>query len=480
MVLAGASPESPPNPVYTPDPFHCGRIVHVELGNPEHPEDAGSSHRRRRSPTSRRIAVLSIAVVLIVIVATLAGYYALHGTSGSTSPYPSPPAGWSTFRSAWATVSSTFAALSAGSFTLLYAAGVASDSPWSPPAILWAEEDPTNWSECAAQLSGISTLTFWNESAYPSSKAATVFTSGAAPLWTFVFRGEDTPTIVATWLTGKVVLNGALEPSSPCFSLSGPIEQVFTGFAGGSIDYSSYADSDVVAAKAVAAGALSPAASPGKVILYFAGPQNTPVTVYAGPSWVMDSAPCGWTAALGDSFEQTIYTFNSSSGQPTDFVANASWTCSDAYFELNMTNASISPPNSSGLYQDWSLSWSLLSSAVPTKWTVASLTTSMLLWHVLGAFPSAPAVCTSPSPNLSSCAPPSSGWYAVLTSAEGAWLDSYPTSANGTQWTISDLSVVPGDRILFVGAPGFSLGETFRPYFDTEPTVFGGAVVDPP
>jgi hypothetical protein len=98
---------------------------------------------------------------------------------------------------------------------MLYAEGVASDSPWSPPAVFWAEDPPGLPNACVAQLSGISTLTFWNESAYPNSSSPTVSTSGAAPLWTFVLHGAATPTFVASWLAGRVIPNGALQASSP-------------------------------------------------------------------------------------------------------------------------------------------------------------------------------------------------------------------------------------------------------------------------
>jgi hypothetical protein len=445
----------------------------------------------------RRLAVVAVAIVVVVVVATLSVYEVTRpGPSSSvraTAPYPPPPVGWATFDTAWANVSRAFAGFADGNWTVGFVEGAAADGPWSPPAVLWTEVDPLTWAECASQLSGVSTLTFWNASLYPFSNSADVFSSGAAPLWTFIFNGTGTSTFVATWLTGTVILNGVLGPASPCFGVSPPMNEVFQGASFDPVQPSVELDSNVIASAAIAEQhnasfshvAPVPVPPTPAFALYFPGPQSVPITIEAPDTWVVTYGQCGMAGQLGSGFTLTDYVFSGLSAAG-NLWASLDLTCADSYFTLNMTNSTVTnPPSSSGVYRGWNLTSEFLTSAVPAVWTASDLATTMLQWEVLGGasgnppIASAAALCGSSSINFSSCVPPSSGWYAVLLSPNGTWLDSYPSAANGTAWTIPWVHVADGDRIDFVGSPGFPTSAYFRTIFDTEPTVYAGASLGP-
>jgi hypothetical protein len=447
-----------------------------------------------RGPRNRRPALIAIAIAAILIAATFSGYAVSRKTSPSappTSPYPPPPADWATFHTAWSTVSQAFGAFAEGNWTIKFAEGAAADGPWSPSAVLWDQIPPALWDPCAAQLSGISTLTFWNASAYPYSDSPDVFSSGAAPLWTFIFNGTGTPTFVASWLAGHVLINGDLGTTSPCFSVGPPLNDVF---AGTSLDYvhpSTELDSNAIASAAIAEEPnasflhVAPVPSPPSpaFALYFPGPQSVPVTIIGPNLWVVDYGACGLPGQLSSNFTLTAYEFDAATASGGAW-SSIGLTCADSYYVLNMSrNALSNPPSSSGIYREWNLSSSFLTSAVPATWTASDLTTSIIHWWVVNGpgagatVPSSAAVCGFLSANLSKCTPPSSGWYAVLLSANGTWLDSYPTITNGTMWAVAGVHVADGDRIVLVGSAALPTTADFRTTFDTEPTVYAGAIV---
>jgi hypothetical protein len=447
--------------------------------------------RDARGRRRRRAVLLAIALAAVLIAATFSLYEGRNLTSSSAeAPYPPPPVGWATFHTAWSAVFQDFSGLAVGNWTIEFAEGAAADAPWSPPSVLWSSTPPSLWEPCAAQLSGVSTLTFWNASAYPYSDSPNTFSSGSAPLWTFVFNGSGTPLFVASWLAGEVIVNGALGPTSPCLNL-----YEFAGVSYEHVQPATEVDSNVIASAAISeernaaliGAAPVPTPSSPAFALYFPGIQFAPDTVNAPDLWVVDYGACGSPGQLGTNFSLTGYIFNATSAAGGDWLTSH-FTCADAYYDLNMTATAVpNPPIGSGLYREWALNSSFLTSAVPPVWTSTDLTTSLTHWEVVtppqvgvSSMTLAPtgAVCNSAAQNLSDCTPPTSGWYTVLLGPNSTWLDSYPSVSNGTGWSLPGVPIETGDRMLFVAAAGFPTGATFRTTFDTEPTVYAGAMLD--
>ena len=439
----------------------------------------------------RRISI-AIAIVVMVVAAGLS-VYVVTLPSSTTKPgahtYPPPPSGWTTFRSAWAAVSQAFEPFANGNWTVIFAEGVAADAPWSPPATLWYGISPAEWNPCAAQLSGISTLTFWNSSLYPASSSLNVFSSGAAPLWTFVFNGTGTSTFVASWFVGKTVINAVLGPGSPCLSVSSP-RNVFVKWPFDPVLPATESDSNAIASAAIAEEPnasflhVAPVPTPPQTAfaLYFPGPQFTPNLLLTGPVWSVEYGACGSPGQTGTAFTLTDYLFDALKAVGGEW-SSSTFGCADSLYNITMSRVlPASSPSPTGVYREWNLTPSFLTSAVPANLSLANLTTSWIQWRVGNPsdarnppVPPSAAVCRTPGSSISNCTPPSSGWYAVLLRPSGSLLDSYPDVANGTTWTVPMVHVSSADRILFVGASGFPTNTTIVSFQDAEPMVSAGA-----
>jgi len=259
------------------------------------------------------------------------------------------------------------------------------------------------------------------------------------------------------------------------------------------IDPSAEIDSNAVAAAAFASppspppdGVIPPPTPPSPVFAaYFPGLQFMPISRSGGSYWTIDYGECGMAGQVGTNFTISGYTFNATTAQGgLSFWSPTS--CYDSYYfvQMNQTRL-IAPPSPSGVYREWTLNDSFLSSAVPPTWSASNLTTSLLHWQVNSAaepfsfLPSAAAVCGPGNASITDCTPPAQGWYAVLLDPNGNWIDSYPTVPNGTGWSVLGAHVSSGDRILFVGAAGFPTdGSIGVPYWG-EPAVFVDQVLTP-
>lgn len=429
-------------------------------------------------------------IIAIVIAAGAASYVVYQETRPSSAPSPSPPKGWTTLDGAWTAVSDAFSALANGSWNISFAEGVAADGHWSPPATLFNFVGGPAWTACESQLSGISSLTFWNASHYPATESATDFTSGAAPLWTFIFNGTGTLTFVASWFLGKVILNAALGPGSVCLQY-----EIFSPPAYQRVAPSQELNSDVIAKEVGAeaeylsrigsTGGLTPLPVPPNpgVALYLPGPQLLPYILTGQPQWTLAYTTCGLNGFYGTSAPFTGYLMNSTavpSGHSYSWIIGPG-PCYDTEYlvRLNRT-AVVGAPGTGGQYFEWKTNVTFMTSAVPSHWKLSDLSTSLFGFQLgspppsSGSLPSSEALCGPGSQNLTECPAPATGWYAVLLSPTGAWLDSYPTSPNGTQWAIPDVPVSSGDLIAFVGSGGYPSTDSISISNASEPFAFGG------
>ena len=435
----------------------------------------------------RRI-LAAIAITVLVVAAGVVSYEVYQATRPTTT-YPPPPAGWTTLDGAWTAVSNAFSALANGSWSISFAEGVAADGHWSPPAALFMNTGG-KWSNCEAQLSGISTLTYWNASQYPSTQSATVFTSGGAPLWTFVFNGTDTWTYVASWFLGTVILNAALGPGSSCLQFG-----VFNSPAYQRVSPSQELNSNAIATEVRAeddylAGIGYPMPptpmpvppNPG-VALYLPGPQVLPYLIVGQSQWTLAYTTCGLNGYYGTTTPFTAYLLNSTA-PPSGH--NYQWgigpgPCYDAVYSVDLNRTVVvGAPSGRGQYFEWRTNVSFLTSAVPTHWSLSDFSTSLFglelnsLSPSPGSLPSSAALCGPGSHNLSSCPAPSAGWYAVLLSPTGVWLDSFPSSPNGTQWALPNVLAQSRDLLAFVGSGAYTSTDSLSISSAIEPHVFGG------
>jgi len=446
------------------------------------------SLRPRRSPRFR--TGLTVAIAISVAAASIGGYAVYREVTQNRGGFPTPPPGWGTLDTAWSGVSNALASVAQGPpWTVRFVEGLAADRPWAPPIAVWAGEASDWWSPCAALLSGISTLTFWNASAYPYSTSPTVFTSGAAPLWTFIFNGSAPEEFVATWLEGHVIVNAELGPTSACSGLP-----LFEGVPYMEFNPATYLDSNAIAARIVAGAAAFPnvvslpSTSTPAFVAYFPGPQLFPDVTLSLDLWTAAYGQCGLPSELGQPTSVRGYEF--------DGLANASWSvnswawysfnifCYNSEYTLNLTSGpNSSSPSAAGVYRSWSLNWSFMTSAVPPTLAASDLNTSMVQWELTApafpyaTLPSAPAKCGPGDRNVSNCSALPDAWYAVLLGPSGSWLDSYPSSTNGTSWSVPDVPLSTSDTVMLVAPVNTSANATFMSNLNAQPSIWGFAPV---
>ena len=401
-----------------------------------------------------RTSALSTAIaigVAVTVASTLV--FGSYLSNGSDLGFPAPPADWTMFRVAETTVQSDVAPAISGPWQLVYAEGAAANGPWAPMQWQWGISSfGVTCGLGPEDLLGISTLTFWNASAYPSSDSPNAFTSGGAPLWTFVFENASGSRIVATWFTGEVILNGVVGANSTCPGT--PVQPILP-----SVEM----DSNAAGQAALGQGRAALIASGGyHAVLYFPGPTLLPFGTTAGgtqPPWQVVFTGCGQPTFLGAS-NITDFVLNSSTGMWYD-TASANQECYNTYYLINLnTSVPRNTTSPAGMYVATSVSnISAHTSAVPPVATASDLTTNLFDPDVSilggsGYIRSATAVCNNTTLNFTNCTPPATGWYAVLFAANGSWLDSFPSAPNGRNWTVGGVPVAAGDELGFVFAAG--------------------------
>lgn len=459
----------------------------VATASPTGSHEPGTRTVRSRFWRPRHVVRTSLVVIVAALTASAgAAFYLERPFSTAPAAYSVPPAGWATFDTAWNDVAESLAGFANGSWTISFAEGVAADEPWSPPASYYG----TVWSSCETQLSGISTLTFWNASEYPASQSPDDFSSGSAPLWTFIFNGTGTQTFVVTWLLDKIILNGAVESGSPCFDTG-----LFTDY-GRPINPALWLDSSVIAGEVDQANAAALTAPSGTsealpvppapgAALYFPGTQAFAGGWGGPPEWSFVYSTCGLEDRYGNS-AFFAYTPSATTRGPTAPMIAGTFPCyrTDYLVQLSATPG-FQPQDRDGAYFEWEANVSFLTSAVPAMWNLTDLSTSLFglsLTYNSSLFgeepPSIAAECGPGSTGLSSCPIPDSGWYGVLLSRNGTWLDSFPASPNGTRWTVTGVPLASQDVFALLG-PYQEIGplETFDLTSGNNPVVFGGASV---
>lgn len=411
------------------------------------------------NPTARHSGVLRsvhFRTGLSVGIALLASSSLVIGTllqPHASAQFPPPPTGWTTFDVAQEAVQAVVAPPITGPWSLEFAEGAAANGPWAPMAWQWGIVPESLCGLGQQTLSGISTLTFWNASEYPSSDSPAAFTSGGAPLWTFVFENASGFRIAASWFSGQVILNGLVRANSTCpISLSSsPILP--------NVEMDSSAAAQVAIDEA---GATFASDAAYHSALYFPGRTLLPFSMGVGGNirpWQMVYSQCGMPTYHGSS-RITDYIFNSTTGERY----GPGWTtitCYDTSYLLTLDSSKLQNSTSPPGAQVWTnlTAVSVFTSAVPATARTTDLTTALfdpditILSYPWDLRPAA-AACNVTNPYFASCTPPSKGWYAVLLDTKGQWLDSFPSTAGGMNWTLAGVPVVVGDQLVFVFAPG--------------------------
>jgi hypothetical protein len=423
------------------------------MSSQSRPHSIGSSSR---SEIAVVLATLSIALVLVVSV--IAWDFSPTGQTSATTIADGP-----TFYQALSELNGSVANQTDGPWHLFTVYGVATPVPFDPNALGW-EQNNVTVNSCGAQFNG---LTIWNGS-IPLFNGS--YNSGTAPFWQFMyFSNTSQEILVATDVLGETHVYPPMAMSSPC--AEGSVLN-FEPWAWAKANFSPLpGDSTIVAQSA----------------------WNT-----IGQNWMPNHTPAFEAYRFGNNYW--------GSGNPQGIVVNygrcgevgaagvqpvVSVVLSDSGRELNYFEGAegcgnveaLGPPpgfvNGSVLYAyvlDFSTTEPIeVNGASQFGWTfqailgnrstgVDSDASGIVSWMVhlnlTGSagqlLPAAASACASWVPSLSSCEVNNSGWYAVLLSPSGAWLDSYGFNADGSGWTVPNVSLVSNQRLVVIAPPAWN------------------------
>ena len=411
------------------------------------------------------IATVAVVVVISITLATWVFVVnPLVQMTGSQTRDDGP-----TFYQAVSQVNGSVQKETGGPWSLFSMLGIAAQLPFSPNVIGYPLDNLTV-NSCGALFNG---LTLWNGS-IPVFTGT--FNSGTAPFWQFAFYSNTTKDVlVATDVLGAVHLFTP-EPypgvCSPWNSVPGPLAWS---------EALSHVSVDSPFAAAAAWNAVSanwPEPSEPFVQIMTLGPNifdgmgyvtggylfafercglegvsGVQPHLYAAVNWsksgqAVGSGPGGGNCAA-------LSAFQGKPGENYDLLFSP-------FAERNISGASLytgpfqvafsfaANDTLTGFYDGWGLAnWM-------TGWNLSTPSGSHL--------PLAAPACISWTPSIDDCSSNSSGWYAVVLSQSGEWINSYGRQPNGTpSWAEPVTALVSHQQIVIVVPSSWNLsGDVLR------------------
>jgi hypothetical protein len=294
------------------------------------------------------------------------------------------------------------------------------------------------------QLTGV---TVWNASGIP------VFTgslnSGAAPFWSFVFKNASGSYTYATNLQGKVRVDSPSSIVANCLQAAG-IDSSY--IVNPSIDTPETAQ----LAYSAAGEAFSTRHSP--LVEYYVLGNDQVLDPDASPfGWVVNYFRCD-IAGVSGLQNYSAVGFLDSGNKSAQFVDNGFLTCTVSNYRIAFAAIPLNATTMFGSTTDTSLPFQVTFPASPSNNSTFYDGWGLLAWmtklQLLGSngqpLPVSPATCQSWVPSVADCPANSSGWSMLLLSQTGAWLDSYPSVSNASDWAVPNVILSSEDQFVLV------------------------------
>jgi hypothetical protein len=394
---------------------------------------------------TRRIAAVTLAAA-IVIAGCLGAWLYVSVVRAPSAPKADGP----TFYQALAGLNESITNLSGGPWTLYAVWGIASPIPFSPDALGWASNNVTV-NSCGAQFNG---LTLWNGSIPLFSGS---FDSGTAPFWQFAFFSNSSQSIlIATDVLGVTHVYPPMLMSSPCARASSLDASPWIWAR----NFSPFPSNSVTMAKSSwnAVGERWTTANRPAYETYVLG------WSYWGSGnpegLIVKFARCGQVGATG--VQPFVDVLLNSNGSWSSYF-NGTQGCGDVvtlgppptftYYSIDFSTTDVSQGTSLVVAsQSFQVTYGNRSADSDARGLVSWMTSLNFTTSTGQQLPSVVPGCAGWVPSLTDCHENGPGWYAVLLSASGEWLDSYPSSPNGTAWEVSSVSLA-SNQVLVIIAP---------------------------
>ncbi len=406
---------------------------------------------------------LSVLVVLLLIVVAGIGVYELLNDRLSTRPLPSNPlADGPTLLQALSIVQPSVVLTPGGPWTLFSVYGVAAKTPFSPNVVSNMNQNRTV-NNCGHLFDG---LTMWNGS-LPVFNGS--FDSGTAPFWQLAFYSNATEQVLLATVvngTSKIYVPTGLYgacmpwpnfPSRPDFWTS-----VFPLLG---------VDSSVAARAAWNAVGPTAQKTPEPIAeIIQIGPGVLNVLGDAIDAYQINFLRCGQAGIAGGDRPLQVAGVNPLNGSHFfSFVGTMNCalqfgdTPSDGLYRLLFTPVELVGDS----LTSWATASFQVAFASPNGtltsfrdgWGLANWMTSLNLTTSTGQpLPLASSTCAAWVRSVADCHAASSGWYAVLLSSYGDWIDSYGDIANGRGgWSRPVDSMVSNQQLVIVAPATWNL-----------------------
>jgi hypothetical protein len=396
----------------------------------------------------RRLSV----VVASVLVGALVGA-AIVSLSFRTTAVGTPKEGLS-LHQALRQVNATVQNVSGGPWALFSYIGFAAEGMFNPAAFSLGSSTNASLRYCGEQLPGV---TLWNGSAIPVFDGS--IASGAAPFWQFEFSSNLTKgVVVATDISGVVRVYPPILPTDSCWSYAG----------GGAADrYFSWVnplpeDSSVQAQLSYDRVARTFESDHRPVVEIFADGFTPLGAIGHGPNGGVEFFRCGLVGVAGA--QPFLIVGFSSAGQILDTI-NGTVSCTatnslgppPVYTPYSIIPSTPGPPSVFGhgfesvrfSFQTEFLTGVNNSTRYNDAWGLLSWMVSMSLRNSSGqSLPTAALSCQAWVSTLAACTPLGSGWSIILTSADGVWLDSFPSASSPSSWSLPVAAVATNEQLV--------------------------------
>jgi hypothetical protein len=401
------------------------------------------------------------AVVLAIVVASIL----VFGAFGFRLPFSSPSsvktvADGPTFEQVMAAVSSPVTDESGGPWALFSVYGIAAQTSFSPNLIGYAHTNLTV-NSCGQAFNG---LTLWNGT---MPRFNGTFNSGTAPFWQLAYFSNDSQEIL---LTTDVMGQISLYPPIPYPSACMP----WYDFPGDSAGWTSVGAIPVVDSSE-AASAVWDAILEGRTTVGDWVSSNDPETeiITIGPGVFMGLGDavsdygvyfdrCGEAGVAG--IQSLVLAGVGSTGQLIG-TANLTHNCAliysgegayDSEYDLLFSNSTVSSGPSTTLATiGFQVAIALPNGTLVNFYDEVGLANWMTSWNLTNPagqiLPLGTPTCGSWVGSVADCESNSSGWYAVVLSAGGEWMNTYGAlPGGGVGWSEPVTALVSHQQLVIV------------------------------
>ncbi len=393
------------------------------------------------------------AVVVVLVVSAAIGIYWTVKAGGPHSGFPTLIDDGPSYFEALASVNASVRSISGGPWAIFSVYGIAAQEPFSPNVLSYLSDNYTV-NNCGRLFDGV---TLWNGT-LPIFTGT--FNSGTAPFWQFAFYSNSTnEDLIATNVEGVPHVyppepNQANGTCYPWIAVPGTLawSKALTRVS---------VDSTVAAAAAWPSVSVDwPQPSEPFVEIMSLGPSMFSRIGYVTGGYLVLFDRCG---LLGVSGNQTLLgaavNWSNPSGQAINSGLGGTNCDAPPYAVQFSQPAELHDSITSWTTIPFQLVWYFHASngsVAPyyDPWGLANWMTSWNLTTSTGqALPPAGPGCQSWVAAVSECIANASGWYAVILSASGAWINSYGMQPGGVAGWSAPVTALVSQQQLVVVAP---------------------------